>query len=264
VWMITGLVLLWGVAYLDYITGSELSFSLFYFLPITFFSWAISGAAGVGMAIVSAAIWLIIEVSTATYTNAYVYIWNAIIRLGFFLFPAILLRSLKTERIHARTDYLTGAINNRYFNDLVGREIERSFRYKHPFTVAFIDLDNFKTINDTLGHTIGDGVLRTVAENTKRMLRKTDMVARMGGDEFAILLPETDPAAARAAITNLIRRLSEEMEKRQFPVTFSVGVVTLFAPQVTVDNILTAADRTMYKVKRNGRNNIEFATYPIE
>jgi diguanylate cyclase (GGDEF)-like protein len=263
-WWSVGFLLLLGVAYLDFTTGSELSFSLFYFLPIAFFSWAINGTVGIVIAVFSAAIWLLIEMATSANSAWFVHIWNAIIRLGFFLLPATLLRSLQNERVLARTDHLTGAMNHRHFNELLAREIERSFRYNHSYTVAFIDLDNFKSINDTRGHTFGDGVLRMIAGNMKRYLRKTDMVARVGGDEFAILLPETDVQAARAAISNLIRKLSDEMSRRQLPVTFSVGVITLIAQRASVDEILSLADRAMYKVKNNGKNSIEYATFSRE
>src|SRR5688572_9209762 len=165
--VIMGVLLLTGVALLDFFTGSELSFSLFYLIPIAFFSFAFSASIGVGAAFISAAIWLLVEVLTANTNETFAYLWNTIIRLGFFLLPAIMLKTLEQERIHARTDFLTGAINNRYFNEILEREIERSLRYKHPFTVAFIDLDNFKTINDTLGHTFGDTILREIAEKMK-------------------------------------------------------------------------------------------------
>ena len=262
--VIMGVLLLTGVALLDFFTGSELSFSLFYLIPIAFFSFAFSASIGVGAAFISAAIWLLVEVLTANTNETFAYLWNTIIRLGFFLLPAIMLKTLEQERIHARTDFLTGAINNRYFNEILEREIERSLRYKHPFTVAFIDLDNFKTINDTLGHTFGDTILREIAEKMKNHLRKTDVIARVGGDEFAILLPETNPEEARIAVSNLFSKIADEMQVKKWPVTFSVGVLSLTAPQISVDKILGIVDKMMYIVKNNGKNNIKYATYTNE
>ena len=261
-WVITGIAFLFTVAIGDYITGTELSFSLFYLIPIAVFSLAFSGTVGVAIAFISAAIWLLIEVMTGMEeTDSFVHLWNTIIRLGFFLLPALLLRAVEQEKRHARTDFLTGAINNRYLNEVMQREIDRSLRYKHPFTVAFIDLDNFKAVNDTFGHSFGDSLLRVAAESMKNNLRKTDFVARVGGDEFVVLLPETGPEAAKKAVSNLFQKLTNEMQVKKWPITFSVGVLTLTAPTISVDKILSIVDKMMYAVKNNGRNDIKFATH---
>lgn len=256
-----GVLLLVGVAVVDYYTGAELSFSLFYLIPIAFFSFAFSASVGTGVAFISAAIWLLVDVLTVPHSDSFAYLWNTIIRLGFFLLPAIMLKSLEQERIHARTDYLTGAINNRYFNEILEREVQRSLRYKHPFTIAFIDLDNFKVINDTFGHTFGDKMLKTIAGNMENYLRKTDIVSRISGDEFAVLLPETGSDEAKIAISNLFHKINNEMQVKKWPVTFSVGVLTSTAPNVSADKILKAVDKLMYIVKNNGKNNIKYATY---
>jgi diguanylate cyclase (GGDEF)-like protein len=261
-WFIAGVISLCGVAILDYATGAELSVSLFYLIPIAIFSWAVSGRAGMLSAVLSAGIWVTIEIITDNRSsNTFVYLWNAIIRFGFFLLPAILLRSLEQERAHARTDFLTGAFNNRYFHELMEREIDRSIRYKHPFTITLIDLDNFKTVNDTFGHTFGDTILRTISESMKRNLRKTDIVARVGGDEFAILLPETDANSSRAAVSNMLQKLSGELLEKKWPITFSIGVLTLLSPNISVDTIMGITDKMMYSVKNNGKNNVKYASY---
>lgn len=259
--LIMGIILLGGVTFLDFYTGTELSFSLFYLIPISFFSFAFGASVGNGVAFISAAIWLLVDVLTTAHADTFAYLWNTIIRLGFFLLPAWMLRSLEQERLHARTDFLTGAINNRYFNDLLEREIERSLRYNHPFTIAFIDMDNFKTINDTFGHLYGDKMLRTLAERMKNHLRKTDVIARVGGDEFAILLPETDEKDARIAMSHLFSKIAEEMTAKKWPLTFSVGVLTLSAPDISADKILGIVDKMMYVVKNNGKDNIKYAIY---
>ncbi|MFA4915140.1 MAG: GGDEF domain-containing protein [Syntrophales bacterium] len=105
-------------------------------------------------------------------------------------------------------------------------EIERSQRHKHPFTVTYFDLDNFKTVNDRFGHSMGDNVLCTVVRYAKTHLRKMDIVARLGGDEFAFLLPETDQVQARVAISKIQISLLDEMYRNDWPVTFSIGVLT--------------------------------------
>jgi diguanylate cyclase (GGDEF)-like protein len=261
-WIALGVLLLLIVAFLDFSTGVELSFSIFYLIPIFLFTWAINGNIGIAVACISAGIWLAIEViSGPQYSNSFIYFWNAIIRLGFFLLPVLLVRNLEQEKKHARTDFLTGAMNTRSFHYMAQREIDLSSRYQHPFTVAFIDIDNFKTINDTFGHTFGDMVLRSISQNIQRNLRKTDIIARVGGDEFAILLPEVDGETARATITKMQHKLMEEMLENKWPITFSIGVITLKAPKLTVDEILGFADKMMYSVKNHGKNDIKYADY---
>ena len=262
VWVIVGILLLLTVAFLDFETGTELSFSIFYLIPIFLFTWMVNGNIGIAIACISSGLWLFIEVISAPqYSSSFIYFWNAIIRLGFFLLPVLLIRSLEQEKKHARTDFLTDALNTRSFHDVAQRELDRSIRYQRPFTVAFIDIDNFKTINDTFGHTFGDKVLRAISHNIQRNIRKTDIIARVGGDEFAILLPEVDSDTARAAISKMQQKMMEEMITNKWPVTFSIGVITLNAPQFTVDEIIGMADKMMYSVKNHGKNDVKYATY---
>lgn len=261
-WVILAVILLGGVAALDFITGEELSFSIFYLIPIALFTWAVDGKVGIAAAFISAGIWLFIEIiSSSDYSSAFVYFWNAVIRLGFFLLPVLLLRNLEQERRLARTDFLTGATNNRQFRDQTQREIDRSARYRHPFTVVFIDIDNFKLINDTFGHTFGDKVLKAIVENIKSNLRKTDVIARMGGDEFALLLPEVNPENARTAISKMRQKLQEEMLNNKWPITFSIGVVSVITPDLAVDEVISIADKMMYSVKNYGKDNIKYTTH---
>jgi diguanylate cyclase (GGDEF)-like protein len=268
IWVALGFILLGGVAFLDYKTGVELSFSFFYLLPISLIAWTVSERFGLVVAVLSSLIWLAVDVwSGNRFTNEFVYIWNAIVRLGFFALPVFMIRlnrAMERERFWARTDFLTEALNARFFRELAQMEINRSARYKRPFTIGFIDVDNFKTINDTFGHTTGDTVLRTIATNIKAHLRKTDFVARVGGDEFVVLLPETNQETAPIVISNMQRALLKEMHENGWPVTFSIGVLTLTASQLSVDEMLGRADQLMYMVKNGGKNNIQYAAHPTE
>ena len=269
-WIVAGVLLLSMVAYLDYITGGDFSFSLFYLLPITLISWAISERFGLLFAILASGVWIAVDVwsgnSTRT-SNLFAYMWNATSRLGFFLLPVFMIRlnrALQREKELARTDFLTGVLNARFFHELAQMEINRSVRYKRPFTIAFIDVDNFKTINDTFGHTTGDVVLRSIAMNIKSHLRRTDIVARVGGDEFVMLLPETNAQTAPLVIFNMQSALLNEMNESGWPITFSIGVLTLSAPPITVDEVLGRADKLMYIVKNSGKNNVQYAIHPTE
>lgn len=260
--IITGGILLVAIPALDYLSGREISFSLFYLIPITIFAWVVSNDFGIAIAILCAVIWMMVEViSGITYSNSMIHLWNAVIRLGFFLLPVLLLRLLEQERRLSRTDPLTGACNNRFFIELLQREIDRSIRYENPFTVAFIDTDDFKIINDTFGHTFGDAALQAIVSIMKKHLRKTDLIARVGGDEFAILLPETDSAAAQSAIGNMASKMVDELNEMKYPITFSIGVLTFTAPSLSADEVLGVTDKMMYLVKNNGKNDIRYEIY---
>ena len=270
IWLGVGFLLLGFVAFLDYTTGTEFSFSLFYLLPISLISWTISERLGLVFAILGSCVWIAVDVllgNSDRTINLFAYLWNATARLGFFLLPVFMIRlnrALQHEQELARTDFLTGALNTRFFHEMAQMEINRSARYKRTFTLAFIDVDNFKTINDTFGHMTGDTVLRTIATKIKDHLRKTDIVARVGGDEFAILLPETNKQTAPIAISNMQKALVKEMDENGWAVTFSIGVLTLTAPKISVDEMLGRADQLMYVVKNGSKNDIHYASHPEE
>jgi len=262
-WITMGILLLVVVGIFDYITGTELSFSLFYVFPIALITWGTNLKIGIIIATASMAVWLIVDtLAGAVYSHPAIQYWNAIVRFSFFLLVVISInlgKTLEREMVMARTDFVTGAINTRYFHDLLQLEIDRSSRYSHPLTVAYIDVDNFKAINDNFGHTSGDRILRIIAGNMQQNLRSTDIVARVGGDEFMVLLPETGSNAAQTAITKMQLKLSEEMEKGSWPITFSMGVITFITIPESVDEAFDLADRMMYTVKTHGKNNISHA-----
>jgi diguanylate cyclase (GGDEF)-like protein len=263
-WVIGGLALLCGVGILDYLTGPDLSFSLFYIIPIAILAWVTNSQVGIVISILSAGIWLVVDVlSGENYGHPIIYFWNAAIRFGFFLLTVLLLKigkDLEIEKVIARTDYLTGAVNSRSFNEIIQMEIDRSNRYRHPLTLSFIDVDNFKSINDQFGHSVGDKVLETVVWAMKKHLRKTDIVARVGGDEFAVLLPETDKDVAKIAVSKMQHELLKEMRANHWPVSFSIGVMTFTTPPVSADEAINIADKLMYSVKNTGKNNIAYMT----
>jgi diguanylate cyclase (GGDEF)-like protein len=214
----------------------------------------------------SAAIWLGADLASGhIYTQPTTPVWNFLIRLSLFLIITLLFSSLRKamsrEKEMARTDYLTGAVNGRRFFELVQMEIDRLQRYKHTFTLVYLDLDNFKGMNDKFGHHMGDQILCRVVSYMQRHVRKTDVIARLGGDEFALLLPETPQGSARIMLNNLQIGLLGEMQKEQWPITFSFGVVTCHMPPTSVDELLRIADGLMYSVKREGKNAIQYVIY---
>ena len=256
------LVLLLGL--LDYFTGFEISFAFFYLIPVALVTWLAGLRAGVPFSFACAATWHAANaLAGETFSNPFVPYWNAATRLGFFIVVAALLarlrESLGHEREMARTDFLTGAANTRAFYELAEMEIGRLRRYGHPFTIAYMDADNFKAVNDRLGHQVGSSLLVNVVSVARQNLRETDVVARVGGDEFAVLLPETDADQGRAVVRKLRARMLEEMRRHDWPVTFSIGVLTCASPPRTVDELIKRADALMYEVKRAGKDSVSHA-----
>jgi diguanylate cyclase (GGDEF)-like protein len=265
-WSTLGLGLMLGIGMLDIFTDSELSFSLFYFFPISLVTWYAGRRLGVAASITGAFVWLVADLaSSPAHLDVADYVWNSILRCGFFIIVTLLLvrfqQSLENAREMSRTDYLTGAVSTGFFYSLLQMEIDRFKRYRRPFSVAYIDLDNFKAINDRHGHSMGDMVLRTIANQSRSRLRKTDVFARLGGDEFAILFPETDQAAVQAVIQQYQRQLLTHMENNNWPVTFSIGVMTFNDAPDTPNELIKLVDHLMYEVKKNGKNAVRQAVY---
>ena len=268
-WTIAGIVLIAGVGAIDLLTGYEIAPDLFYLIPIALVTWFSGKRLGVAASICSAFVWSIADAMAGhPYSHPAIFYWNTAIRFSFFIVVTLLLAALKKSLEHeqelARTDYLTGAANMHSFFDLLQREIDFSQRYKQPLTLAYIDLDNFKTINDRFGHIAGNKVLCAIVNCAKSQLRKTDIVARLGGDEFAFLLPRTDQEAAQVIISKVHLSLLDEMQKINLPATFSIGVLTSNDEPHTTDELVRMADNLMYSVKNNGKNGINYSVLTEE
>jgi len=251
----------------DVWTGSEFSFSIFYLLPISLTALSLGKRWALANAVVASLVWLAADYAAGhTYSSPIIPYWNATVRLGYFVLFAVLfarLRSaLEEESGLARLDPLTGIFNRRAFEELAAGEISRAARYGRPLSLAFVDLDHFKQVNDDFGHEVGDEVLRQVAATLVATMRSADTVARLGGDEFAVLMPETDPQAAMTALEKSRAALKARMLMNAWPTTFSVGVVSAKGSQLNVPELLAAADRLMYEAKRTGRDRIVQTTDP--
>jgi diguanylate cyclase (GGDEF)-like protein len=254
------------VGVLDVLTGPEISLAFFYLLPVAFVAWFTGRWNGILYAVVSVLIERIasalggevIGLSVTSY-------WNSTILLLIFLVVVYLLTEFKNrlerEEILSRTDPLTEVANSRYFYTLAEMEIERLSRYEHPFTVAYMDVDNFKGINDRFGRRIGDELLCVVATTMQNNLRITDTVARLGGDEFVILLPETKGEGALTIFFRLRQLMMSAMQARGWDVTFSVGAITFVSPPMSVDSMIKAVDHLMYTVKNSGKDRIQHEVY---
>jgi len=254
------LCLLIGAA--DLLVGRTIGISLFYLIPVALTAWYAGRRAGIFIACVSAAIMLAAETASGvSYAGAYVPLWNAVVRLIFFITVAYLLSAFKREKSSARHDYLTGLGNRRHFLELADAEIKRSARYGHAFTLAYIDVDDFKAINDRFGHAEGDALLKTIALDIQANIRETDIAARLGGDEFAVLLPESDPVSAARYFDKLFTSLSQAASLIDRPATFSIGVVTFISPPSSIDEMIKTVDRIMYEAKNSGKNLVKYAVF---
>jgi diguanylate cyclase (GGDEF)-like protein len=243
-----------------YLIPPRFSVAFIFLLPVSFATWFISWAAGAVIAVAGALFLLYFDLR---FTNAGAAgaCWNAFINLtvgGTFIYIFAELRALYSREIDlSRRDPLTGLLNRRGFMETVVTETHRMARHRRPLTIAYVDVDNFKLINDRYGHEAGDEFLTGLGRNMAARLRITDCLARVGGDEFAILLPETDEAAARRVVGEIHQALRRFSSGHNAAATVSVGAVT-FASALTADAMIAMADRAMYAIKQNGKNNVAF------
>ena len=248
------------VAALDWITGRELGLSLFYAVPIFAVSRSAGAKAGLVTAVAGSLLWGLSDAfSGEPYERAWIPWWNAANRLGFFLTVVWLSatrEALEGALERARTDSLTGVLNQDGFAESARREITRSRRHGHVLSLAYIDCDDFKAVNDTRGHAEGDALLREVARVLATSVRSDDVVGRIGGDEFVLLMPEIDPERAAEAAARLRRELGASMQRFQWPVTFSIGLATFRPPPPDVEILLREADGLLYAAKRSGKDAI--------
>ncbi len=257
-------LLLIGVV--DYISGFEISFSIFYLIPILIVVRLEGIWPGVAMSVLSAVVWGAVDrISGHQYASVFILYWNSAVRLSFFLLISFMfskiVRLYERERKMSRTDFLTGIANLRSFYDSVENEMDRARRYGGAFTVSYVDIDNFKYINDSFGHPAGDELLTRVAKTLRDNIRTTDVAGRVGGDEFAVLMPETGGNGVKALLERIQKALEKEIGKRDWPVTFSIGSATFNTPPSSVQEVMAKADDLMYYVKLSGKNNIKHEVF---
>ena len=253
-------VLVLVLALVDLRTGIDIRFSIFYWLPIAAVTWRAGRGWGLAAAGTSAVARLWSE-SQGLFTHD-----SASVALLDFLFYFIsygtlclLLAKLRDlldlMEGMAHTDQVTGIPNARAFHAAIQREIALSAKTGLPLSLAYMDVDNFKKVNDHFGHEAGDDLLRRLVPAARTAMRAGDMMARLGGDEFAILLPSTGEEEAATAVERLRGNLGDEA-KWPCPVTLSVGIITVSKGIYTVEEILHAADALMYEVKRSGKDGV--------
>ena len=180
------------------------------------------------------------------------------VRLGFFLITGLLLvslnKSLNHQRELARIDALTGVFGRRAFEERLEHNLDLARRNRNPLTLAFVDLDNFKILNDTHGHNTGDQALRATARVLKEATRREDTVARLGGDEFALVFPDTGHHGAEEVIDKLMNNLRDAFKTVAPQLTCSIGVITFDGSIPDFTRAIGVADSLMYQAKSMGKD----------
>jgi diguanylate cyclase (GGDEF)-like protein len=257
VWCV-GLVTTVTLGYLRTATDAEFVFASAAIIPVVAIAWFCGREEGLALSLIAALMWTITDLMTDRhFSAAWIPYVNGLTRFAIYGFVVHLTAKVKTlldrEREIARHDALTGILNRRAFFESGKAELNRSRRYSHPIAVAFLDLDNFKQLNDSQGHEAGDSALKAVAAALSVSLRTTDRVARLGGDEFAVLLPEISYEAAKETGIKIAAAADVALVKFP-PVSISIGIAWF---ESTVDNfqeMLEAADSLMYEIKQEGKH----------
>ncbi len=169
--------------------------------------------------------------------------------------------SITSDRVH--TDDLTGLLSHGYFHRRVEEEISRCSRFGNIFSVLFLDIDLFKSYNDAFGHLAGDDILREISRHIKGSIRTIDVACRYGGDEFAIILPESPLDDAYNVAERIREKVETEMDSKGMAITFSIGVASWPTSGVTKEALITAADNALYRSKQEGRNQVSLASAAV-
>jgi diguanylate cyclase (GGDEF)-like protein len=248
--------------YIDHITTKQVALSAFYIFPIALFSWNSKKRYVILVAALAALIRsdILFDKLFGTDTHYVIHLWNFSISLLLYIPVGLVIIEVKKaymrEKELARVDFVTGIANWKAFSESMMRENERCKRYNTPLSIVYIDCDNFKILNDTKGHTVGDDALKTVAVTIEDNIRTLDLVARLGGDEFAIILTNAGETQAMLVVKKLNKILLKKMKNKEYAITFSIGIATFTTPQSCSEEMIKLADELMYEVKKQSKNGI--------
>jgi len=252
------------VGAIDFITGPELHLSLFYLVPIALASWFISSQAGSWVSILIAGICLLADVAGGrVFSSPFTQYWNFLMRAGVYVVVANILAQLRlkldalTEL--AERDFLTGLPNGRAFYQLVAREMETP-SIPFPYTLAYVDMTGFKWVNNRFGYAAGDQMICVVAQTIKDHVGRPDLIGRVGGTSFAVLLPETSSAKANFILEEVLNALKEQRKKYAHPITFSISALTYAGALQNIAELMDAAERRLSRVKPFHKDILEIET----
>jgi diguanylate cyclase (GGDEF)-like protein len=266
--VVFGVVLVGGIAALAGAVHDSVALVQFYIVPVVCVAW-FTRCTWCGLVVAVAAVCatpfgaLIVRPTPAT---TVIHIGAAVATMLLYVtllwLVAAVRKGVSRREELALTDELTGVPNARSFRASADRELERSRRYRHQLSLLYLDIDDFKAVNDRLGHAEGDLVLREIAGRVEAGVRTVDTLARIGGDEFVILMPETGSRPAGLLAQRLSVALAEVVASDRQPVTCSLGLITFRRPPASVAELLAAGDRLMYDAKSTGKNTIRAEILP--
>ncbi|WP_133129704.1 GGDEF domain-containing protein [Legionella yabuuchiae] len=245
------------IGYIDFLIGTEFSSALFYFAPIFIAAWYLDRNISIMIALFCAASWATNDYLLHNYLYKASYFWNSLMRLFIFMIIALLVSSLRKSldeiNVLANVDPLTGAKNHRFIYAFLYNQIAEFKRSNLEFSIIYFDVDNFKEINDRYGHDQGDEALKIIVNKCQENIHKHDIIGRVGGDEFIIVLPETKLNDAEKLYKRIFKDIS--LVKKPFSIRLSAGIASYDSSAYSLDELLKTADMLMYSSKKNGGNN---------
>ena len=246
---------------IDHATGYEVRIFPFYFLPIALVAWRLSWPYVLALSVMSSVTWAAANILAGKdYSSLFIWPINIGTQLVAFATVGVLVsnlhRRLQAEKDLSRKDQLTSLLNSRAFYESGDMLLAFAHRSDRPVTFVYMDLDNFKAVNDERGHLEGDRALMAVADVLSSHFRASDLIARFGGDEFAMLLFDTGPEAAHTSLDRVRELLAAAMKRNGWPITLSIGAVTYSHMPPTLKEGIHRADSLMYRVKKEGKNQV--------
>jgi len=255
-----GIIVSISLTIIRYKTGPEFEIAQLYLFPIAMVAWFVNRDAATVLATLSMIFWVIFDMFTLqTLSGGIAPALNEVLRLITFLMVVLLIDNSKHQIDNltklSTIDPLTGLFNRRAFFERLKSEIERAKRYNEAISLIYIDLDNFKTINDKFGHHTGDRLLKEISNIMKINTRNSDIVSRMGGDEFCILLPETNLDSAKIVYNKLYSHIEKLIKTNKWNISFSAGLLD-FTEDLDAESFVNTADELMYAAKNSGKDKL--------
>jgi diguanylate cyclase (GGDEF)-like protein len=262
VFMAIALSILLGV--LDFATRIEMHFLLLNLIPIFLGSWFISRDVGVTLAIFGSLVWFVSDsLSGRAYSSPWIAYWNLLMRSGVFVIFAFTQASLKSKLDElsnlASRDFITGLPNGRAFYELAAEEMGRASGLE-PMTLACIDVSGIQLVNERQGYPAGDQMMCTIAHTIRENVARPDLVGRLAGTTFAVLLPKTASSGANLALEQLHNMLKDERRKHSHPLNFYISAVACTKAPRTVAELMQEADSQMARMKNAKKDFIQIVT----
>lgn len=270
-WLLTAscIALIDLIARLHYVTGFAYEFNSFYVLPLLASAWWLDTFTCVSTTLFCLADWAYTDIRLeGKQSELLPLVCNTTTRAMTISCVIVLIkrlrRALQQEWDNSHHDQLSGLWNRRYFLELGATVLTVAKRHDLPVTMAFMDLDRFKEVNDTLGHAVGDDLLRTVSAVMQDHFRSEDILTRLGGDEFAVIMPGLTAKDAAMRLEALREKIRAAMGQRRWPVTLSIGAASFAEATGGLEAMLRAADAAMYEAKAAGRDCLVLRAFPTD